>query len=73
MKFKLEFLNNFVYYLNVIKKFEMNIYTILFLVAFIILCVVMTNLTLRLNNKQRNKLNEIKLNLEKNYGIKQNF
>ena len=43
----------------------MNIYTILFLVAFIILLVVMTNLTLRLNNKQINKLNEIKLNLEK--------
>lgn len=50
----------------------MNIYAILFLVAFIILLVVMTNLTLRLNNKQRNKLNEIKLNLEKNYGIKFN-
>lgn len=50
----------------------MNIYTILFLVVFIILCVVMTNLTLRLNNKQRNKLNEIKLNLEKNCGIKFN-
>lgn len=50
----------------------MNIYTILFLVAFIILLVVMTNLTLRLNNKQRNKLNEIKLNLEQNCGIKFN-
>ena len=50
----------------------MNIYTILIFAAFIILSAILLNITFRLNKKQTNKLNEIKLNLEQNYGIKFN-
>ena len=53
----------------------MDIYAILYIllfVAFIILLLVMTHITSRLKNKEIDKLNKIKLNLEEKCGIKFN-
>ena len=53
----------------------MDIYAILYIllfVAFIVLLLVMTHITSRLKNKEIDKLNKIKLNLEEKCGIKFN-
>ena len=44
----------------------------LFFIAFIVILCSVTKLTLRIRKREEDKLNEFKLNLEENYGIKFN-